>query len=100
MGRPKLVIFVVWDVYMIPASDTTSGAKDGSRQKEVAEHVQKTAGTLGRGPMVTVLDPATGKTELVTLPPHFNPAVEQTALAAALRPAPGANAEARSWRTS
>ena len=27
--------------------------------------------------MVTVLDPATGKTELVTLPPHFNPAVSK-----------------------
>ena len=28
MGKPKLVIFVVWDVYMIPASDASGGAKE------------------------------------------------------------------------
>ena len=47
MGRPKLVIFVVWDVYMIPASDASDDGKKGSRQKQLAEHVQKTSGTLG-----------------------------------------------------
>jgi hypothetical protein len=74
MGRPKLVVFVVWDVYMIPPSDAGGAAKDGSRQKQLAEHVQKTSGTLGRGPMVTARDPATGKTELVVLPTHFDAA--------------------------
>jgi hypothetical protein len=77
MGRPNLVIFVVWDVYMIPASDAGSGAKEGSRQKQLAEHVQQTSGKLGRGPMVTLLDPGTGKTDLLTLPPHFEPAASQ-----------------------
>ncbi len=76
MGRPKLVILVAWDVYMIPASDVTE-AKPGSRQQQLAEHVQKTSGSLGRGPMVTVLDPATGKTELITLPAHFDPAASK-----------------------
>jgi hypothetical protein len=77
MGRPKLVIFVVWDVYMIPASDASDGSKGAWRQKDVAEHLRTISGKLGRGPMVTLLDPATGKTELVTLPPHFDPAVSK-----------------------
>ena len=77
MGRPKLVVFVVWDVYMIPASDASDGSKGAWRQKDVAEHLRTTSGKLGRGPMVTLLDPATGKTELATLPPHFDPAVSK-----------------------
>jgi hypothetical protein len=76
MGKPKLVIFVAWDVYMIPASDVTE-AKKGSRQQQLAEHVRQTSGSLGRGPMVTVLDRATGKTELVTLPTHFDAAASR-----------------------
>ena len=70
MGKPKLVIFVVWDVYMIPPSD--AGEQKRSRQKQMAAYVQKTAGSIGGGPMVTVLDPATGKTTLTTLPSHFD----------------------------
>jgi len=70
MGKPELVIFVVWEVYMVPPAD--SGEKRRSRQKQMAEYVQKTAGSIGHGPMVTVLDPATGETSLETLPPHFD----------------------------
>jgi hypothetical protein len=77
MGRPKLVVLVVWDVYMIPASDAAGGAKERGRQKDLAQHVEKTSGRLGRGPMVTLLDAATGKTDLVTLPPHFDAAVSK-----------------------
>ena len=76
------------------------GAKDGSRQKEVAEHVQKTAGKLGRGPMVTGRpEPATGKTELVTLPPHFDPAASKP-LWQPLFDQLLARMRKRSWRTS
>jgi len=71
MGKPKLVIFVVWDVYMVPPSDATDGEKN-SRQRQMAEHVQKTAGSIGHGPMVTVLDPASGKTSLESLPSHLD----------------------------
>ena len=72
MGKPKLVIFVVWDVYMIPPSDALDSNTRG-RHRQLAEHLEKTSGPLGRGPMVTALDPATGETQLVTLPPHFAP---------------------------
>ena len=76
MGKPKLVVLVVWDVYMIPGSDVTE-AKQGSRQQQLADYVQKTSGSLGRGPMVTALSPTTGKTELLTLPAHFDPAASK-----------------------
>jgi hypothetical protein len=71
MGKPKLVIFIVWDVYMVPPSDASEGQRN-SRQRQMAEHVQKTAGSIGHGPMVTVLDPATQKASLETLPSHFD----------------------------
>jgi len=71
MGKPKVIIFNVWDVYMIPPKDADTEEKIRSRQKQMAEYVEKTAGDIGRGPMVTLLDPATQKTELLNLPTHF-----------------------------
>jgi len=70
MGKPKQVIFVVWDVYMIPAKDAEVGT-GRSRQKQNAEYILKKSGKLGGGPMVTVVDPATQKTELAELPTYF-----------------------------
>jgi len=75
MGRPKLVILVVWDVYMVPPSDT--GGEARSRQRQIAQYVEKTAGSIGHGPMVTLLDPATGETSVHTLPPHFDAEVSR-----------------------
>ena len=40
MGKPKLVIFVVWEVYMVPPADTSEEQKR-SRQRQMAEYVQK-----------------------------------------------------------
>jgi len=73
MGKPKQVIFVVWDVYMVPEKDANTDEKIRSRQKQNAEYILKTSGKLGSGPMVTVVDPATKKTKLVELPTHFKP---------------------------
>jgi hypothetical protein len=79
MGTPKLIVFVVWDHYMIPASD--AGADEAAqprwRQRQMAGYVQKEGGSLGQGPMVTRLDPETGATELLSLPPHSDAAASR-----------------------
>ncbi len=79
MGKPKLLIFVAWDHYMIPSSDA-SGDKTTvprGRQKQMAQYVKKAGGALGQGPMVTEFDPATTKTELVMLPSHLDAAASK-----------------------
>jgi len=76
MGKPKLVIFVVWDVYMIPGADARDANLPG-RHRLLAEHLERTSGLLGSGPMVTALEPSTGETELVTLPSHLGPAASK-----------------------
>jgi len=75
MGTPKLIVFVVWDHYMIPESDASGdeASQARGRQRQMAQHVQKEGGDLGQGPMVTRLDPATGETELLLLPSHTDP---------------------------
>ena len=76
MGTPKLVVFVVWDYYMIPKE--TSEAEGGRhRQRYAAQYLDKVGGTYGTGPMVTVVDPGTGKTEVLTLPPHSDGAASK-----------------------
>lgn len=76
MGRPKALIFVVWDLYMIPKSDNLADAeakRAGKRKRHtrMATNIAKKGGKLGLGPLVTVVDPATKKTENVYLPTHF-----------------------------
>ena len=74
MGKPKAVIFVVWDVYMLPKSAADKPYGYTFRVKDEAQHLQKVGGEYGIGPKVTVLDRQTGKTENVTLPQHSQPA--------------------------
>ena len=67
MGTPKLIVFVVWDVYMLKKN---LEGKQRPRERWHREHLDKIDAEYGQGPMVTVLDPATGATELAHLPPH------------------------------
>ena len=64
LGTPKLVCLQVWEVYMGSKEST------GRRFGEVLAEQQKVS---GGAPLVTVLDPATGKTENVTLPKLSDP---------------------------
>jgi len=89
MGKPKIVKFDVWDVYMIPQKELKM-AKDGTlpievfRDKSHARWLKtgrkgdlKTAGQnkiLGSGPAVTILDPATKECQTAYLPPHSDAA--------------------------
>jgi glycosyl hydrolase family 123 len=65
IGKPKFVVFNVWDVYIIPKGKKGRGAEENAirylRQKKLL---------MGEGPAVTVLDPKTGATSTVYLPPY------------------------------
>ena len=64
LGKPKLIILNVWDVYM---TRDAHRPEDG-RQKVLIDEMEKKGGVYRMGPQVTVLDPATGKKETVFLP--------------------------------
>ena len=68
MGKPKAVILNVWDVYLIPKEDAIpddQARAAGKRKRHVrmAANLDAHKGFYGVGPMVTVVDPKTGKTE-------------------------------------
>jgi hypothetical protein len=69
MGKPKLVIANVWDIYMIPK---TGNPTRGGHNRMV--NWMDSAGIeRGGGPLVTFVDKATGKTSTGELPTHFDP---------------------------
>jgi len=68
MGKPKAIIFVVWDVYMLPKKGDAAASLVKTRDKITIENLDKMGGNYGLGPKVTLLDTATQKTELTTLP--------------------------------
>jgi len=67
MGRPKFVVFPVWDVYIIPDERF---AKATHAEANAMKYLREHKNLLGAGPAVTVVDPATGKTEKLHLP-HY-----------------------------
>jgi hypothetical protein len=66
MGRPKQIVFVVWEVYMLPTEKDERS--DLGRLYYLEDKLE--AGQAGKGPLVTVVDPATGTAENVFLPQH------------------------------
>jgi hypothetical protein len=71
MGQPKIIILWVWEIYL-----TEEEKYSGTDSKYLAEALAARAAMRGTGPRVTVLDPATGKTETVALPPYKDPAAK------------------------
>jgi hypothetical protein len=61
LGKLKLVCFVTWDIYLIQEEKPglSAGPPSVNARKILA----------GKGPLVTVLDPATNKQENINLPP-------------------------------
>jgi hypothetical protein len=72
LGRPTILIFHVWDVYMIEKGRQAPPGSIDERWHAEREAAGQGAIT-GRGPMVTAWDPASGKAENVTLP-HYREA--------------------------
>jgi len=75
LGRPKLVIFYAWDVFLNPPSLESLAIKDSDTPylKEEKGRLAVRARLKGKGPSVTVLDPQSGKTEMVNFPPYADP---------------------------
>ena len=67
LGKPKVVAFIVWDVYLFPKSDK---AERGFRARFVRDDEDPLA---GKGPLVTTVNPGTGKAESAHLPLYSAP---------------------------
>jgi hypothetical protein len=76
MGEPKIVCFYVWDAFMDPPPEKFWVVEEGDSKytKEEKGRMAARVALKGKGPPVTVVDPATGKTENVYLPPWSDPA--------------------------
>jgi hypothetical protein len=75
LGKPKLVILHVWDVYMIERDRPALPGQMDARFHQEREAAGQ-APIKGRGPMVTTWDPASGKSENVMLP-HYREAASE-----------------------
>ncbi len=69
MGKPKMVIFFVWDVYML-AADHESGATAGHEEERILKK-RKEENIAVSGPVVTMLN--AGNTERLVLPMYSDP---------------------------
>ncbi len=70
MGKPELLVFVVWEVYMLP---TEENKREGLGRAYYLRD-KLSGGHAGKGPLVTVWNPATEKAENAFLPPHSDAA--------------------------
>ncbi len=69
MGEPEMVIFPLWDVYMIHADDPGAGA--GAQQQRIFRHLEGTDAVKDSGPVVTIADGGELRNE--TLPRYTAP---------------------------
>jgi Glycoside hydrolase 123, catalytic domain/Glycoside hydrolase 123, N-terminal domain len=67
LGKPKMVTFQAWELYLSPRSMTRSLWKEGPTKGA-------RAALQGKGPRVSLLDPKTGKVEAIHLPCFEDPA--------------------------
>jgi hypothetical protein len=74
MGKPKMVVFQAWDIYLIdkeepiPEADGENGWNTYLRNMRLARKALR-----GKGPGVTALDPATGKLDIAYPSPYADP---------------------------
>ncbi|MFW6146655.1 MAG: glycoside hydrolase domain-containing protein [Planctomycetota bacterium] len=70
LGPPALVVFQVWDVYVGAKSKAASATGGEAR---ALDYLKERGAELGEGPIVTVVDPATGETANREMPPVTDP---------------------------
>jgi len=69
MGKPRLVVFWVWDIYLLE-KEINQGKDHLILERAIAAR----DAIRGTGPLVSVLDRASGKVESAALPPYKDPA--------------------------
>ena len=69
MGKPKVVCFIAWDIYLGGAG---GGYKDTWGHNQRSVNLRKEY--IGKGPLVTMLDPKTRETTTEHLPPYSDSA--------------------------
>jgi hypothetical protein len=67
-GKPLVVCFAIWDTFL------EGGQFSGDIKYESEESRKQRLAYQGKGPEVTLLDPASGKAEKLMLPQHSDPA--------------------------
>ena len=79
MGEPRVIVFVVWDIYMMPNADSVQTIEQDSRYrgKELVTNNEDLAKHRTGQPMVTVVDPGTGETTVENLPPMYDQAASR-----------------------
>jgi hypothetical protein len=65
MGKPKIVVFNVWDVYIVPKDYDTSGK---GAMATAVKYLKEKGALLGKGPCVTLLDGQSNTTQNIYLP--------------------------------
>jgi hypothetical protein len=74
--KPEFICFGVWEVYLYtPNKQPTVAAGEDATEAHKAAALKQWE-LRGKGPAVTALDPATGKTELINLPRYEDPAAK------------------------
>jgi len=74
MGKPKIVVFYAWEVYLKPPKEEVVVKEDDSKYVRMEKSKKAARWALrGKGPAVTTLDPATGSTGTIYLPPYADP---------------------------
>ena len=67
MGRPRLVVLYVWDVYQLQ-SDKIRATSSHDQERRALGNLRSAKAEIGHGPVVTTVDAVTGKVSPVSLP--------------------------------
>jgi Glycoside hydrolase 123, catalytic domain/Glycoside hydrolase 123 N-terminal domain len=77
MGKPKQVVFTAWEIYLkSPEKEVIIKETDSNYTRMEKSWRAARWNLRDKGPAVTALDPATGKTETVNLPRYEDPAAK------------------------
>jgi hypothetical protein len=70
LGRPEIVCFIVWDVFMLPSKDLSVGGSHGDMPADLKRSGGKAKDAM-TAPWVTTLDPATGEVRRMEFQNYF-----------------------------
>lgn len=77
MGKPKMVVFTAWEIYLqTPPNEVKIDEKDSDYVRMEKSWEAARWNLRDKGPAVTALDTATGKTATVNLPRYEDPAAK------------------------